>query len=192
MAHPALSERPSHGLRPDRRAAADPRRGAGSAHASTRPTGWSGIAPRPSRSFLGAMAEGNWLGIAMPEEFGGAGLGITEAAISCRRWRSPALHVGRLGDPHQHLRAQSGGGVRHRGAEAGMLPPVVAGRDKACFGVTEPNAGLNTTQITTRAEECDRYVITARRSGHPPRRTRTRSCCGADHAVDGCSATAMD
>jgi acyl-CoA dehydrogenase len=41
-----------------------------------------------------------------------------------------------------------------------MLPPVVAGRDKACFGVTEPNAGLNTTQVTTRADRRgDRYVI---------------------------------
>ncbi len=41
-----------------------------------------------------------------------------------------------------------------------MLPPVIAGRDKACFGVTEPNAGLNTTQISTRADRRgDRYMI---------------------------------
>ena len=41
-----------------------------------------------------------------------------------------------------------------------MLPPIIAGQDKACFGVTEPNAGLNTTQITTRADRRgDRYVI---------------------------------
>ena len=41
-----------------------------------------------------------------------------------------------------------------------MLPPLIAGQDKACFGVTEPNAGLNTTEITTRAERRgDRYVV---------------------------------
>ena len=112
-------------------------------------------------AFFAAMAEANWLGIAMPEEYGGAGLGITEATIlmqavaesgACMSGAS-AIHLNIFGlnpvvvfgTPAQQRR---------------MLPPVIAGRDKACFGVTEPNAGLNTTQITTRAERRgDRYII---------------------------------
>ena len=111
--------------------------------------------------FFAAMAEGNWLGIAMPEEYGGAGLGITEAAIlmqavaesgACMSGAS-AIHINIFGlNP-----------VVVFGNEAQkrrMLPPIISGREKACFGVTEPNAGLNTTQIITRAERRgDRYVI---------------------------------
>jgi acyl-CoA dehydrogenase len=47
-----------------------------------------------------------------------------------------------------------------RRAEARMLPPMAAGKDKACFAVTEPNTGLNTTQLKTRAvRKGDRYVV---------------------------------
>lgn len=112
-------------------------------------------------AFFAAMAEGNWLGIAMPEEYGGAGLGITEASIlmqavaesgACMSGAS-AIHINIFGlNP-----------VVVFGNEAQkrrMLPPIITGQEKACFGVTEPNAGLNTTQITTRAERRgDRYVI---------------------------------
>jgi acyl-CoA dehydrogenase len=45
-----------------------------------------------------------------------------------------------------------------------MLPPLIAGRDKACFGVTEPDAGLNTTEIATKAEKRgDRYIISGQK-----------------------------
>jgi acyl-CoA dehydrogenase len=112
-------------------------------------------------AFFAAMAEGNWLGIAMPEAFGGAGLGITEATIlmqavaesgACMSGAS-AIHLNIFG-----LNPVVVFGTDEQ--KRRMLPPVIAGRDKACFGVTEPNAGLNTTQITTRAERRgDRYVI---------------------------------
>src|ERR1700748_2668693 len=112
-------------------------------------------------AFFAAMAEGNWLGIAMPEEYGGAGLGITEAPLLMQAGgESGACNLGGaaihlnifgltpvvvFGTPEQKRR---------------MLPSIIAGRDKACFGVTEPNAGLNTTQIATRAEKRgDRYVV---------------------------------
>jgi acyl-CoA dehydrogenase len=112
-------------------------------------------------AFCAAMAEGNWLGIAMPEEYGGAGLGITEAALMMQAIAesgaamsgASAIHINIFGlnpvvvhgTPEQKQR---------------MLPPLIAGQDRACFGVTEPNAGLNTTEITTRADRRgDRYMV---------------------------------
>jgi acyl-CoA dehydrogenase len=112
-------------------------------------------------AFFAAMAEGNWLGIAMPDEYGGAGLGITEAAILMQAVAESGACMS--GASAIHLNIFGLNPVVVFGTETQkrrMLPPVVAGRDKACFGVTEPNAGLNTTQITTRAERRgDRYVI---------------------------------
>ena len=112
-------------------------------------------------AFFAAMADANWLGIAMPEAYGGAGLGITEAAIlmqavaesgACMSGAS-AIHLNIFGLNPVVVFATEAQKQR-------MLPPIVAGRDKACFGVTEPNAGLNTTQIATRADRRgDRYVI---------------------------------
>lgn len=102
--------------------------------------------------FHAAMAEGGWLGITMPEEYGGAGLGVTEAAIMMQAVTSSgggyssatALHINMFG-PHAV--------VVHGTPEqkARFLPPLVAGTEKACFGVTEPDAGLDTTSISTTA-----------------------------------------
>jgi acyl-CoA dehydrogenase len=112
-------------------------------------------------AFFAAMAEGNWLGIAMPEAFGGAGLGIMEATILMQAVAESGACMS--GASAIHLNIFGLNPVVVFGTDAQkrrMLPPVIAGRDKACFGVTEPNAGLNTTQITTRAERRgDRYVI---------------------------------
>ncbi|HEY2619604.1 MAG TPA: acyl-CoA dehydrogenase family protein [Acetobacteraceae bacterium] len=112
-------------------------------------------------AFFAAMAEANWLGIAMPEAYGGAGLGITEATILMQAVAESGACMS--GASAIHLNIFGLNPVVVFGTDAQkrrMLPPVVAGRDKACFGVTEPNAGLNTTQITTRAERRgDRYVI---------------------------------
>jgi acyl-CoA dehydrogenase len=112
-------------------------------------------------AFFAAMAEGNWLGIAMPEEYGGAGLGITEATLLMQAVAESGACMS--GASAIHLNIFGLNPVVVFGTEAQkrrMLPPVIAGHDKACFGVTEPNAGLNTTQITTRAERRgDRYII---------------------------------
>src|SRR5947209_2836986 len=102
--------------------------------------------------FHAAMAKGRWLGIAMPEAYGGAGLGITEAAIM-------------MGAVAESGAAMSGASAIHMnifglnpvvvfGSEAlkqRVLPPLIAGSDKACFAVTEPDAGLDTTALATRA-----------------------------------------
>jgi acyl-CoA dehydrogenase len=112
-------------------------------------------------AFFAAMAEGNWLGIAMPEEYGGAGLGITEATLLMQAVAESGACMS--GASAIHLNIFGLNPVVVFGTEEQkrrMLPPVIAGHDKACFGVTEPNAGLNTTQITTRAERRgDRYII---------------------------------
>lgn len=106
--------------------------------------------------FHRAMADGGWLGITMPEELGGAGLGVTEAAImmhtvaSCGGGQSAAsaLHINLFG-PH----AIVVNGTPEQ--KARWLPPLIAGDHKACFGVTEPDAGLDTTSISTFAAKVD-------------------------------------
>ena len=121
-------------------------------------------AERESRfpeAFYAAIAEGNWLGIAMPEAYGGAGLGIAEAAIMMQAVAESGAAMS--GASAIHINIFGLNPVVVFGTEAQkrrMLPPLLEGRDKACFGVTEPDAGLNTTAIATRAEKRgDRYVI---------------------------------
>lgn len=106
--------------------------------------------------FHRSMADAGWLGIAMPEAYGGSGLGITEAAIMMQAV------------------AESGGGMTAASSIHGpvftmqpvelfgnedqkqrMIPPVINGEDRICFAVTEPNTGLDTTKLKTRAEKRD-------------------------------------
>lgn len=112
-------------------------------------------------AFVDALAAGNWLGIAMPEEFGGAGLGITEATILMQAIAesgaamsgASAVHINIFG-----LHPVVIHGTHEQ--KSRMLPPLIQGKDKACFGVTEPNTGLNTTELTTRADlHGDHYRI---------------------------------
>ena len=115
--------------------------------------------------FHQAVAKAGWLGICMPEEYGGAGLGVMEAAIMMQAISESgagmsgvsAIHMNifglnpvvMFGTPEQKQR---------------ILPPLIAGREKACFAVTEPNTGLNTTQLKTFAKrEGDNYLVTGRK-----------------------------
>lgn len=108
-----------------------------------------------------ALARDGWLGIAMPEAFGGAGLGITEAAIMMHG--IAASGAGLTGASAVHMNIFGLNPVVVFGTEeqkARMLPPLIAGRERACFAVTEPDAGLETTAIRTRAERHgDRYLV---------------------------------
>ena len=112
--------------------------------------------------FYRAVAEAGWLGIAMPEEFGGSGLGITEAAVMMQAVAESGAAMSGASAIHMNILGLNP--VVVFGTEEQkrrMLPPMVRGEDKACFAVTEPNAGLNTTQLTTRAEKRGtRYRIT--------------------------------
>lgn len=115
--------------------------------------------------FYEAIAAGGWLGMTIPEEYGGHGLGITEATIMAEEV------------------ARSGGGMNAASAIHmsifGMQPVVVFGSDQmkaetlpriangdlhVCFGVTEPGAGLDTSRITTFARrDRDTYVVNGRK-----------------------------
>jgi len=111
--------------------------------------------------FYRDFADGGWLGICMPEQYGGSGLGISEASVMMRAIAESG--AGMSGASAVHINIFGLNPVVVFGTEeqkARMLPPVVEGREKACFGVTEPNIGLNTTQLKTRAvRKGDRYVV---------------------------------
>ena len=116
---------------------------------------------RYPQEFVDKIREGGWLGIAMPEEYGGSGLGITDAAIMMQAVAESG--AGFPGASAIHLNLFGLNPVVVFGTEEQkqrMLVPLVQGRDNACFGVTEPNAGLDTTSIQTRAERSgDGYLI---------------------------------
>ncbi len=111
--------------------------------------------------FYQSIAQTGWLGIAMPEEYGGAGLGITEAALMMQAVAESGACLSGASAIHMNIFGLNP--VVVFGTEAQkrrMLPPLVQGREKACFAVTEPNVGLNTTQLRTRAERHgERYVV---------------------------------
>ena len=115
--------------------------------------------------FYRAVADGGWLGIAMPEAYGGSGLGIAEAAAMMQAVAesgagfsgASAIHMNIFGlnpvvvfgTPEQKQR---------------FLPPLIRGEEKACFAVTEPDAGLDTAHIKTKAvREGEHYVVSGRK-----------------------------
>ena len=115
--------------------------------------------------YYAAMAQGGWLGMTMPEELGGSGLGVTEAAVMMQAATSSnggfsaasAIHMNMFG-PHAI--------VVHGTAEQKQrwLKPLIRGEQKACFGVTEPDAGLDTTSLKTFAKRTNAgYRVTGRK-----------------------------
>jgi acyl-CoA dehydrogenase len=137
--------------------------------------------------FSAAIAEGGWLGIAMPPQYGGAGLGITEASVMMQVLGASAgtfaacstVHINIFG-PHA---------IVVHGTEAQrqrMLPPLIKGETRACFGVTEPDAGLDTTKLKTRAvRDGDRYIVNGRKMW-------TSTAQEADHIVLLARTTAIE
>jgi acyl-CoA dehydrogenase len=115
--------------------------------------------------FHRALADAGWLGIAMPQQYGGAGLGITEAALMMQT--ISATGAGLSGASAVHMNIFGLHPVVVFGNEeqkARWLPPLIEGKDKACFAVTEPNTGLNTLKLKTRAErKGDHYVVSGQK-----------------------------
>ena len=115
--------------------------------------------------FHQAIAEAGWLGICMPEDYGGAGLGIQEASIMMQAISESG--AGMTGASAIHMNIFGLNPVVVFGTEEQKqryLPPLIAGREKACFAVTEPNTGLNTTQLKTFARrDGDRYIVNGRK-----------------------------
>jgi acyl-CoA dehydrogenase len=104
--------------------------------------------------FVSAMAAGGWLGVAMPEEFGGAGLGLTEASIVMQTVAQSGAAF--TGASAIHLNIFGLMPIVKFGTEEQKrrhLPRTISGQDKACFAVTEPNSGLDTASLETRAEK---------------------------------------
>ncbi len=109
--------------------------------------------------FCSAVASGGWFGVTMPTEYGGSGLGIAAAATVMKT-------IGELGAAavsSVHLNLFGPQPVVVFGTaeqKRRMLPPLVTGEDRACFGVTEPNVGSDTTRIQTFARLVgDRYIV---------------------------------
>ena len=108
-----------------------------------------------------AMAQGGWLGIAMPEAVGGAGLGITEATVMMQAIAESGGGASAASAIHMNIFGLNPV-VKFGSAEqkARMLKPLIEGREKACFAVTEPTTGLDTTKLRTMAvKKGDHYVV---------------------------------
>ncbi|MFK4874975.1 MULTISPECIES: acyl-CoA dehydrogenase family protein [unclassified Novosphingobium] len=104
--------------------------------------------------FHKSMADAGWLGVAMPESVGGAGLGITEAAVMMQAVAESG--GGMTAASSIHLPVFGLEPVMLFGTEEQqqrMIPPILSGEEKMCFAVTEPNTGLDTTSLKTRAEK---------------------------------------
>ena len=105
-------------------------------------------------AFHRALADAGWLGITMPEDCGGAGLGLTEAMVMISEVArhgggmaaASSVHINLFG-PHPVVVY---GTLEQK---ARWIPRLIAGEDQCCFGVTEPDAGLNTTAIKTFARK---------------------------------------
>jgi acyl-CoA dehydrogenase len=115
--------------------------------------------------FHAALARDGWLGIAMPPDYGGAGLGITEAAVMMQTIAQSG--AGMSGASAVHMNIFSLNPVVVLASEEQKkrwLPPLIAGRERACFGVTEPDTGLDTTRLKTQAvREGDGYIVDGRK-----------------------------
>jgi acyl-CoA dehydrogenase len=115
--------------------------------------------------FVAAMAQAGWLGAAMPTELGGSGLGLTEAAIAMQAVAESG--AGFSGASALHLNIFGPMPVVKFGTEEQkrrLIPRLISGEDKLCIGITEPDAGLDTTSLTTKAvRDGDHYVISGRK-----------------------------
>jgi acyl-CoA dehydrogenase len=115
--------------------------------------------------FFQAFAASGWLGICIPEAYGGAQLGVTEAAIMMQTIARSGAGLSGASALHMNIFGLNPV-VKFGTAEqkARMLPPLVAGQDKACFAVTEPDAGLDTLNLKTRAERSgDHYIVSGQK-----------------------------
>ena len=127
---------------------------------------WSGLdrSGEFPEAFFRAMADGGWLGIVLPETVGGSGLGVTEAALMMQQVArrggmaaASSIHMNIFGPRSL---------VAHASAEqcARWLPDIIAGKTRMCFGVTEPDSGLDTTRLKTMAvRKGDRYIVNGRK-----------------------------
>lgn len=129
--------------------------------------------------FYRAIADGGWLGMTIPTEYGGHGLGITEATILLEEVAKSGGAMNAASSIHLSIFGMHP--VVVHGSEelkARTLPSVATGEVHVCFGVTEPGAGLDTSRITTFAKrDGGRYVVNGRKIWISRRWSPTRYCC---------------
>ena len=115
--------------------------------------------------FVTALTEAGFLGIAMPVEVGGAGLGATEAAAMMQVISASGAGFTGASAVHMNIFAPMPIAVYGTAVQKQrFLPALIAGEDRTCFAVTEPDAGLETARIKTQAvRDGDGYVITGRK-----------------------------
>jgi acyl-CoA dehydrogenase len=115
--------------------------------------------------FHSAFTADGWLGIAIPQAYGGSGLGVTEAALMMQTIAQSGAGLSGASALHMNIFGLSpvvmfGSDEQKRR----MLPPLIAGHDKACFAVTEPGAGLDTLNLKTKAiRNGDRYLLSGQK-----------------------------
>ena len=111
--------------------------------------------------FHQALAASGWLGIAMPQAYGGAGLGISEAALMMHTISATGAGLSGASAVHMNIFGLQPVVVFGNDEQKQRwLSPLIAGTDRACFAVTEPNTGLNTLKLKTFAQrEGSHYVV---------------------------------
>jgi acyl-CoA dehydrogenase len=121
-----------------------------------------GVFPHP---FHAELARDGWLGIAMPQDYGGAGLGMTEAALMMQTIAASGAGFSGASAVHMNIFGLNPAVVFGTDEQRRRwLPDLIAGKHKACFAVTEPDAGLDTTRLSTRARrDGDHYVVDGRK-----------------------------
>ena len=113
------------------------------------------------QEFYNEVASGGWLGMCMPEKFGGSNLGIREASLFMQTISesgggmaaASSIHINIFG-PHPIVKHGS------EKQKETWLPPLISGEEKTCFGVTEPDSGLDTGRLKTKAQKVQGgYII---------------------------------
>jgi acyl-CoA dehydrogenase len=115
--------------------------------------------------FHRAFAEAGFLGICIPEQYGGSGLGVTDAAVMMQAIAESGAAISGASAIHMNIFGLNPVVVFGTAEQKKrMLPPLVAGKDRACFAVTEPDAGLDTLNLKTKAvREGDRYLVSGQK-----------------------------
>ena len=133
-------------------------------------------------------------GIAMPEKYGGSGLGVIEASLMMQTIAETG--AGFSGCSAVHINIFGPNPIVVHGTDEQkerLLPPLIAGKDRTCFGVTEPNAGLDTTRIETKAVwDGEKYIVNGRKMWTSTAQTANKILLLARTAAREDSAKPMD
>jgi acyl-CoA dehydrogenase len=115
--------------------------------------------------FYKALAKDGWVGIALPEELGGAGLGISEATMMLHTIAQSGAGIAGAQSIHANVYAtQPVAKFATKEQRERMLPKLISGKSRTCFGVTEPNTGLETLRLKTEAvKDGDSYLISGQK-----------------------------